>query len=136
LTSENDVPPKALAALDHDADVSGWSGYHSISVQINNLTVPILAVDGYHSSVAPPILSGHGVNAPNQIVVGATSLALLHKHIGDTVTFSFGSSNTAPLYLPATKLIFVGAATFPPSAVRQTSLITRRWAPARCSPPS
>jgi hypothetical protein len=113
LNGENGVPPKALAALDHDADVSGWSGYHSISVQIDNLTVPILAVDGYHASVAPPILSGHGVDAHNQIVVGATTLTLLHKHIGDTVTFSFGSPNTAPLYLPPTKLTIVGTATFP-----------------------
>jgi hypothetical protein len=42
-------------------------------------------------------LSGHGVDANNQIVVGAATLELLHKHIGDTVTFSFGSPNTAPL---------------------------------------
>jgi hypothetical protein len=113
LSSENVVPPKALAALNRDADVAGWSGFHSISVQIDDLTVPILAVDGYHAAVAPPILSGHGVDAHNQVVVGATTLALLHKHIGDSVTFSFGSPNTAPLYLPPSKLIVVGTATFP-----------------------
>jgi hypothetical protein len=77
LSSENVVPPKALAALDHDADVSGWSGYQSISVQIDNLTVPVLAVDGYDAKVTPPILSGHGVDAHNQIDVGETTLALL-----------------------------------------------------------
>ena len=27
LQSENDVPPQALAALDHDPDVAAWSGY-------------------------------------------------------------------------------------------------------------
>jgi FtsX-like permease family len=113
LSGENGVPPAALTALDHDANVSGWSGYQSISVQIDNLTVPILAVDGYHATVAPPILSGHGVDAHNQIDISATTLALVHKQIGDTVKFSFGSLNTAPLYLPPTKLVIVGTATFP-----------------------
>jgi hypothetical protein len=112
LTSGNDVPPKALAALDHDPDVAAWSGYHSISVQINHLTVPVL-VGANHASVSAPELSGHAVDADNQIVVGATTLALLHAHVGETVTFSFGSKSTAPLYLPPANLVIVGTATLP-----------------------
>lgn len=112
LTSANVVPPRALSALDRDPDVAAWSGYHNISVQIDNLTVPVL-IGKNHSVVSPPILSGHAVDANDQIVLGDTTLSLLHKHIGDTVVFSFGSKNTAPLYLPPATLVIVGTATLP-----------------------
>ena len=45
--------------------------------------------------------------------MGAVTLSLLHKHLGDTVVFSFGSPNTAPLYLPPAKLVIVGTSTLP-----------------------
>ena len=112
LTSENVVPPQALAALNRDPDVAAWSGYHNISVQIDGQTVPIL-LGNNHASVAPPILSGHGVDGNNQIVLGPSTLSQLHKRVGDTVIGSFGSPNTAPLYLPPFKLIIAGTATLP-----------------------
>ena len=112
LSSQNVVPPRALAALRHDGDVSAWSGYYPLSLQIDDRTVPVLIGDN-HASVAPPILSGHAVNDNDQIVLGATTLALLHKHLGDTVVYSFGSPSTAPLYLPPAKLTIVGTTTMP-----------------------
>ncbi len=112
LSSENDVPPAALTALNHDHDVWASSGYHPLSVQIDGQTVPVL-LGPNHAAVAPPILSGHAVDNNNQIVLGAITLSLLHKHIGDTVVFSFGSPSTAPLYLPPAKLVIVGTATMP-----------------------
>lgn len=112
LSSVNDVPPPALTALSHDHDVSAWSGYNPLSVQIDGQTVPVL-FGANHAAVAPPILSGHAVDSNNQIVLGAITLSLLHKHIGDTVVFSFGSPSTAPLYLPPAKLVIVGTATLP-----------------------
>ena len=112
LTSENVVPPQALAALDRDRDVAAWSGYHNLSVQIDGQTVPVLLGDN-HATVAPPILSGHAVDGDDQIVLGPSTLAFLHKDVGDTVTGSFGTPNTAPLYLPPFKLIIAGTATLP-----------------------
>jgi hypothetical protein len=112
LSSGNVVPPQALAALNHDPDVAAWAGYHNLSVQIDGLTVPVLLGDN-HAAVAPPVLSGHAVDNNNQIVLGAVTLSLLHKRLGDTVVFSFGSPNTAPLYLPPAKLVIVGTATLP-----------------------
>ncbi len=112
LSSENDVPPQALSALNHDTDVAAWSGYHPLSVQIDGQTVPVL-LGANHAAVAPPILSGHGIDSNNQIVVGAITLSLLHKAIGDTVVGSFGSPATAPLYLPPEKLVIVGTTTLP-----------------------
>ena len=112
LSSGNVVPPQALAALNHDPDVAAWAGYHNLSVQIDGLTVPVLLGDN-HAAVAPPVLSGHAVDNNNQIVLGAVTLSLLHKRLGDNVVFSFGSPNTAPLYLPPAKLVIVGTATLP-----------------------
>jgi hypothetical protein len=52
------------------------------------------------------LLSGHGLNAANQIVLGSTTLAQLHKDVGDTVTFNNGISKPK-------KLLVVGTATMP-----------------------
>jgi hypothetical protein len=112
LSSGNVVPPQALDALNHDPDVAAWTGYHNLSVQIDGQTVPVL-IGGNHAAVTPPILSGQAVDSNNQIVLGAITLSLLHKHLGDTVRFSFGTPNTAPLYLPPEKLVIVGTTTMP-----------------------
>ena len=53
------------------------------------------------------MLSGHGLDAANQVVLGNQTLAALHKHVGDTVTFSNGK--TKP-----TTLTIVGTATMTP----------------------
>ena len=112
LTSENVVPPQALAVLNRDQDVAAWSGYHNLSVQIDGQTVPAL-LGNNNATVAPPVLSGHGIDANNQIVLGPSTLALLHKSVGDTVIGSFGTPNTAPLYIPPFKLVIAGTATLP-----------------------
>jgi FtsX-like permease family len=112
LSSENVVPPKALAALNHDRDVAAWSGYHNLTVQVDGQSVPALLTNNV-PTVAPPILSGHTVEGDTQIVLGPSTLAQLHKRVGDTVTGSFGSLNTAPLYIPPFKLVIVGTATLP-----------------------
>jgi hypothetical protein len=112
LTSMNSVPPKALAALQRDPDVAGWSGYQNISLQIDGQTVPVL-VGNNHATVAPPVLSGHAVDGNKQIVLGPSTLSLLHKRVGDTVVGSFGQPNTAPLYIPPFKMVVAGTATLP-----------------------
>ena len=121
LLPSNDVPPHALNLLSHDPDVAAWSGYSGYaSVQITGQNVPIL-IGHPHAKVAPPILSGHGLDANNQIVLGSATLAELHKKVGDTVTVSFGSPKDAPIYIPPTPLLIVGTATFP--AVGSSSFI-------------
>ena len=88
------------------------SGYIPLSFQIDGQTVPVL-LGANHATVAPPVLSGQAVDGNNQIVMGPTTLSLLHKHVGDTVIGSFGTPNTAPLYLPPFKLVITGTATLP-----------------------
>lgn len=119
LSSENDVPPPALNALNHDPDVQAWSGYSSPNLQIDGRTVPVLTSQGT-PAVGPPILSGHALTGSGQVVLGPSTLAELHKHIGDTIAISFGAPNTAPLYLPPQRATVVGTATFPAIAGSST----------------
>ena len=120
LNPSNDVPPVALTMLNHDPDVAGWSGDTVNNVQIDGQTVPMM-IGSSRPKVSPPILSGHGLRAKNQIVLGAATMALLRKHIGDTVVVTYGTVKDAPVYVPPTKLVIVGTATFP--AVGYTSFI-------------
>jgi hypothetical protein len=121
LLPSGDVPPPALKLLNHDPDVAAWSGYNGYaSVQIEGQNVPIL-IGHPHEKVTPPILTGHGLDANNQIVLGSATLAELHKKVGDTVAVSYGSPKDAPIFIPPTRLLIVGTATFP--AVGTSSFI-------------
>ena len=46
-------------------------------------------------------------------MLGAATLAALHKHVGDTVSVSYETARDAPVYIPPTQLVIVGTATFP-----------------------
>jgi len=75
-------------------------------MQIADLVgVPALA-ESPSAKVAPPILSGHSVEANDQLVLGPLTLAALHESVGDTVMVSKGE-------LPAVRLRIVGTATLP-----------------------
>jgi hypothetical protein len=108
----DNVPPMAGQLLDHDRDVAAWTGFNYADAQIDGQTVPTLD-SGTHASISPPILSGHGIQAKNQIVLGAATLAALHKRIGQSVVLSYGSPKDAPIYQPPTHLLIVGTATMP-----------------------
>lgn len=120
LNPSNAVPPKAVTLLNHDPDVAAWSGSTLANAQIDGRTVPML-FGGVRPKVSPPILSGHGLDATNQVVLGALTMAELHKKVGDTVIAQYGTPADAPVYVPPTKLVIVGTATFP--AVGYTSFI-------------
>jgi hypothetical protein len=112
LNPTNNVPPRALKLLNHDSDVAAWSGADYTDAEINAQTVPIL-MSNPRPKVSPPILSGHGLEANNQIVLGAATLTVLKKHVGDTIKVSIGTPEDAPIYIPPTPLLIVGTATFP-----------------------
>ncbi len=110
--SGNNVPPVATNLLSKDKYVASWTGFNFADAQIDGQTVPILIVPT-HASFGPPILSGHAVEGSGQVVLGGTTLAQLHKHLGDTVVLSYGSPQIAPVYVPPTTMRIVGTATFP-----------------------
>ncbi len=106
------VPPVAARLLNHDPDVAAWTGFSFGDLEIDGQTVPLLS-GALHAGLTPPILSGHDIDSNDQMVVGQATLAALHKTVGDTVTVSYGSPQNAPVYVPPTRVVIVGTATFP-----------------------
>jgi FtsX-like permease family len=101
-----DLPAHQTASfMNQDPDVASWSGVYVVGANLDGQSEAMVA-EQPGARVEPPILSGHGLRASNQIVLGSTTLSQLHKHLGDTVTFSNGVSK------PSTLLI-VGTATMP-----------------------
>jgi ABC-type antimicrobial peptide transport system permease subunit len=102
----SDIPQQQVTQLlRHDSDVTAWAGVYFGALDLDDVQVPVLGANP-GASVAPPILSGHPFDAPDQVVLGALTLAQLHKHIGDSVLVSSG--RTAP-----TRLQIVGTAAMP-----------------------
>jgi hypothetical protein len=97
---------QATELLRHDRYVAAWAGVYFDSLRIDGQTVPIIGGIP-NSPVQPPILTGHRLEAQNQIVLGATTLAKLHKQVGDTVEARYGTVSKS------TRLRIVGTATMP-----------------------
>lgn len=112
LSSTNTVPPQATDRLDDEPDVAAWSGYFQTNIQLDGHNVPVLLGE-VNAPVAPPRLSGHGVQADNQIALGPATLAELDKKVGDTVVASYNRAQDAPFVIPPTKLKIVGTVTLP-----------------------
>jgi putative ABC transport system permease protein len=106
------VPKVTFALLKKDRYVAAYSGVSFNDMEVDGQNVPFLS-ENAAAPVAPPILSGHGVDAPRQVVLGAATMAALHKHLGQYVTLTYGSPADAPIWLPPTRLQIVGTATFP-----------------------
>jgi hypothetical protein len=95
----------ATRLLDHDHSVLSWSGAYSYDLHIDGQVIPVLG-QRPGTAVQPPLLSGQRLTAPDQVVLGAITLAQLHKHIGDTVTERAGTG-------PSRTLKIVGVDTMP-----------------------
>ncbi len=124
LNASNTTPPRALHLLDRDPDVTAWDGYDYNVADIDGLGVPFLFEYGHSTTKAPlspPVLTGHAVDGSHQIVLGAATLAQLHKHLGDTVAVSYGTPQDGDTYVRPTPYVVVGTATLP--AVGYSSII-------------
>jgi len=97
--------PRAAAVLDHDSAVAAWTGVYYATFKLDGLTVPVIGASP-DAPVGPPVLTGHGLEAPGQVVLGSATLAQLGKHVGDDVTI--GGPGVRP-----SRLKIVGTATLP-----------------------
>jgi hypothetical protein len=97
--------PQTKKELNKDPDVIAWSGYDFAQLQIGGQNESVLGVTP-DAPVMPPLLSGHSVDGPDQIVLGAQSLSQLHKKVGDHVDVSDGQGHS-------TNVVIVGTATLP-----------------------
>jgi hypothetical protein len=100
------VPTAAASQLlARDHMVESTTGAYFGTLQIDGQVAPFLA-EAAHAAVAPPVLSGHPLDGPGQIVLGAATLAQLHKRIGEMVTVQGDG-------IPTVRLRIVGTATLP-----------------------
>jgi hypothetical protein len=112
LASSNEVPSASVAVLRrHSRDVA-FTGVDFADVQIDGVTEPVLLTDA-DAAVNPPLLSGHELRSAKQVVLGAATLAELHKRVGESVVISYGAKRDYPAYLPPTSATIVGSATLP-----------------------
>ena len=103
---------RAAALLGHDPAVTAWTGIYYGTLKIDSLTVPVIGASP-NAPIGPPVLSGHGLQAAGQVVLGATTLAQLHQHVGDQVTVYAGGGRLSLLRI-------VGTATLPSIGVSGT----------------
>jgi hypothetical protein len=96
--------PEVTTLFNHDRYVAAWSGVNFATGELDGKSVPMM-VEEPNSRVAPPVTSGHGLTSSTQIVLGAATLAELRKHVGDTVTFSNGSTKPMTLTIAGTSTL-------------------------------
>jgi hypothetical protein len=101
-----DLPGHQIATfLNENQDIAAWSGVYVVNAKLDGQRVGAL-VERPRAPVAPPVLTGHGLQGSNQVVLGPVTMNDLHKKVGETVTFSTGEGK------PRT-LTIVGTSTFP-----------------------
>jgi hypothetical protein len=98
--------PQVRQMLDHDPDIAAWSGAYFDSVGINGHSVPVIAMTS--AQVSPPILAGHEVAGPAQIVLGPQTLALVGGHIGGTVRVFNGKTTLTMSVVGTTTMPAIG----------------------------
>jgi hypothetical protein len=82
-------PPFIEPKLRADKMIAATTGVYFATAQVGGQTVPVITAPA-RAVVAPPVLSGHAVDGPGQIVLGPATLAQLHLRIGDSVRVSEG----------------------------------------------
>jgi hypothetical protein len=100
-----DIPGHAAATLlNRDRLVAHWTGVYFSTLEIDGVEVPVMGGTP-QAPINPPILSGHDLQSPTQVVLGAATMGQLHKKLGDTVAIKTAGRTT--------RLTIVGTATLP-----------------------
>jgi hypothetical protein len=106
FSGDEDLPAQQSATLlSGDHYVTAASGVFFSTIKVDGQPYPVLGASP-NASVAPPLLSGHGLRAPNQIVLGTATMAALGAHVGSSVDVGAGGGRSD-------RLTVVGTATMP-----------------------
>jgi hypothetical protein len=140
LSASEKVPARAQHLLDQDPKIAAWWGVDEANAQLDGQNVPVLLSDA-PSALGPTMLSGRPIASAREVVLAPATLALLHKHIGQTVSLTYGSPSDAPVYLPPTEVRIVGTATLPAIGFAgmfsdHTSMGTGAWISVGIEPPT
>lgn len=100
------VPTARTTALLRDnPSVAAYAGGVYGDVTIGSRALPAVGIDPVKGSVFPTLLDGRPPSSDEEIVLGTTELARLHRHVGDTVTVGVGGEPR--------RMRVVGRAVFP-----------------------
>ena len=107
FSGDEDLPAHITAQLlARDPSVTQFSGAYFSSVDIDGQKdLPAIGM-GPGAPVQPPVLEGTDLRSADQIVLGASTMAALHTHIGARLEVGTGESRTS-------RLVVVGEATMP-----------------------
>jgi hypothetical protein len=106
FAGDEDLPAQqSTTLLAHDHYVTAASGVYFVKIDIDGQDTGALGASP-NAPVAPPLLSGHGLQGADQIVLGTATMEQLGKRVGDTVLVGGGHGRT-------TRLTIVGTATMP-----------------------
>jgi hypothetical protein len=100
-----DLPKAIFAPLAKDPDIAVTSNAYFATLRIDGELVPVMG-ENPGAKIQPPVLSGHDLETAGQVVLGTSTLEMLHKSVGDTVVVT--SAKSKP-----TSLRIVGTATMP-----------------------
>jgi ABC-type lipoprotein release transport system permease subunit len=84
---------QARSVLAHDEHVAAWSSASFGFDTVNGGEVPLIGM-APGSRVAPTIVSGRFLGAPDEIVLGTATARQLHAGVGDRVTIGRGDERT------------------------------------------
>ncbi len=73
------------ARLEANPMVGAYVGENNEAMRVDGATAYVAALGPGDTSVGPPVISGRRPDADDEIALGRTTLADLHKQIGDTV---------------------------------------------------
>ena len=106
FSGQEDLPQAQMTRLlTADRSVGAFAGIYFAGAQIDGQAVPVIGASP-GAPVAPPLLSGHGLDRADEVVLGASTLAALHEHLGGTVQVRAGPGKPVTLRI-------VGTATMP-----------------------
>jgi len=82
----NALPRDQLTqGLGHDPDVAEYAGGSYGRVRIDGVEVPAVGLENLQGSVFPTLSAGRAPAGAGEIVLGAATLATLHRSVGDSV---------------------------------------------------
>jgi len=107
FSGDEDLPANITShLLARDPWVTQFSGaYFSHAVINGQPDLPVIGMAA-GAPVQPPVLKGTGLRSAGQVVLGASTMAALHSHIGASVEVGTGGGRVA-------RLLVVGEATMP-----------------------
>ncbi len=111
-TSGSLARARVAPAMARDPAVAAWTGIYYGAARIDGQTVPLIGMSP-NAPITPPVLTGHALAGPGQVVLGTSTLAALGTRIGNVVTVQSPGGRPSALRV-------VGTATLPSLGVAET----------------